>query len=52
LPLPFLRTKEAGRFIGVSCRTLQKHRIHATGPKYSKIGARIIYAATDLRDWA
>jgi hypothetical protein len=52
LPLPFLRTEEPARFIGVSCRTLEKHRIYGTGPKYSKIGGRIIYAVTDLRDWA
>jgi hypothetical protein len=52
LPLPFLRTKEAARFIGVSCRTLEKHRTYGTGPNYSKIGGRIIYPVTDLRDWA
>jgi hypothetical protein len=49
---PFLRTQEAARFIGVSWRTLEKHRIYGTGSKYSKIGGRIIYAVTDLRDWA
>jgi hypothetical protein len=52
LPLPFLRAKEAASFIGVSCRTLEKHRINGTGPKYSKIGGRIIYAVTDLGEWA
>ena len=52
LPLPFLRTKEAARFIGVSSRTLEKHRIYGTGPNYSKIGGRIIYAVADLREWA
>jgi hypothetical protein len=52
LPLPFLRTQEAARFIGVSCRTLEKHRTYGTGPQYSKVGGRIIYAVTDLRDWA
>jgi hypothetical protein len=52
LPLPFLRAKEAARFIGVSCRTLEKHRINGTGPKYSKIPGRIIYAVTDLGEWA
>jgi hypothetical protein len=51
LPLPFLRTKEAARFIGVSSRTLEKHRIYGTGPNYSKVGGRIIYAVKDLRDW-
>jgi hypothetical protein len=51
LPLPFLRTKEAALFIGVSCRTLEKHRICGTGPNYGKIGGRIIYVVTDLRGW-
>ena len=51
LPLPFLRTQEAARFIGLSCRTLEKHRIYGTGPKYSKVGGRIIYAVSDLREW-
>jgi hypothetical protein len=51
LPLPFLRTKEAARFIGVSSRTLEKHRTYGTGPNYSKIGGRIIYAVTDLGEW-
>ncbi len=51
LPLPFLRTEEAARFVGVSRRTLEKHRIYGTGPNYSKIGGRIIYAVTDLREW-
>ena len=51
LPLPFLRTKEAARFIGVSPHTLEKHRIYGTGPQYSKVGGRIIYAVSDLREW-
>jgi predicted DNA-binding transcriptional regulator AlpA len=51
LPLPFLRTQEAARFIGLSRRTLEKHRIYGTGPKYSKIGGRIVYAVSDLREW-
>ena len=52
LPLPFLRTQEAARFIGLSFRTLEKYRIYGTGPKYSKIGGRIIYAVSDLREWS
>jgi predicted DNA-binding transcriptional regulator AlpA len=51
LPLPFLRTQEAARFVGVSPHTLEKHRIFGTGPKYNKIGGRIIYAVSDLREW-
>jgi predicted DNA-binding transcriptional regulator AlpA len=43
LPLPFLRTQEAARFTGVSTRTLEKHRSFGTGPKYNKIGGRVVY---------
>jgi hypothetical protein len=52
LPLPFLRTKEAALFIGVSCGTLEKHRSYGTGPNDRGIGRRIIYVVTDLREWA
>ena len=51
LPLPFLRTQDAARCIGLSYRTLEKYRIAGTGPKYSKIGTRIVYAVSDLTEW-
>jgi hypothetical protein len=49
LPPSILLTKEAA---GVSCRTLEKHRIYGTGPNDRGIGRRIIYVVTDLREWA
>jgi hypothetical protein len=51
LPQPFLRTKEAARFVGVSPRTLEKHRSYGTGPIFSKVGGRILYALSDLTEW-
>ncbi len=48
----FLRKPEAGRFLGLSGRTLEKHRTFGTGPRYRKIGGRVIYAVSDLLDWA
>jgi hypothetical protein len=51
LPLPFLRTQEAARFIRLSYRTLEKYRVYGSGPKYSKIGGRIVYTVSDLREW-
>jgi predicted DNA-binding transcriptional regulator AlpA len=51
LPLPYLRTQEAARLIGLSFRTLEKHRSAGTGPEYSKVGRRIVYAVSDLRAW-
>jgi hypothetical protein len=39
-PPRYLRTPEASRFVGLSIRTLEKHRIYGTGPCYSKLGGR------------
>src|SRR5258708_35285747 len=52
LPPRFLRTPEAARFLGLSGRTLEKHRTYGTGPKYRKIGGRVVYALDDLQAWA
>lgn len=51
LPPRFLRTQEAARFLGVSLRTLEKHRTYGTGPLYRKIGGRVVYAVGDLEAW-
>ncbi len=52
LPPRFLRTPEAARFLGLSGRTLEKHRTYGTGPAYRKLGGRVVYAIDDLRAWA
>jgi predicted DNA-binding transcriptional regulator AlpA len=52
LPHRFLRTPEAARFLGLSGRTLEKHRVYGTGPRYRKIGGRVVYAIDDLTAWA
>ncbi len=52
LPPRFLSTREAARFLGLSGRTLEKHRTYGTGPTYRKIGGRVIYALEDLKAWA
>ncbi|WP_316195267.1 MULTISPECIES: helix-turn-helix domain-containing protein [unclassified Bradyrhizobium] len=48
----YLRTSEAARYLSLSPRTLEKHRIYGTGPAYRKIGGRVIYAIADLKAWA
>ena len=47
-PARFLRTTEAGRFLGLSGRTQEKHRTFGTGPRYRKIGGRVIYRLEDI----
>jgi hypothetical protein len=51
LPARLLRTAEAGRFLSLSGRILEKHRTFRTGPIYRKIGGRVVYAITDLQAW-
>jgi predicted DNA-binding transcriptional regulator AlpA len=51
LPPRFLRTKEAAHFVGLSARTLEKHRTYGTGPSYRKLGGRVVYAVDDLQAW-
>ncbi|WP_340643900.1 DNA-binding protein [Phenylobacterium sp.] len=52
MPPRLLRTSEAGHFLGLSGRTLEKHRTYGTGPIYRKIGGRVVYAIDDLQTWA
>ena len=51
LPPRYLRTPEAARFLGLSGRTLEKHRTYGTGPRYSKLGGRVVYRLEDLQAW-
>ena len=51
-PDRYLRTPEAARFLGLSPRTLEKHRTYGTGPTYRKLGGRIVYVLDDLKRWA
>jgi len=51
LPQRYLRTPEAARFVGLSIRTLEKHRIYGTGPRYSKLGGRVVYRVEDNTRW-
>lgn len=51
LPPRYLRTPEAARVLGLSHRTLEKHRTYGTGPAYRKIGGRVVYDPADLQAW-
>lgn len=48
----FLTNDEAAAFLRLSPRTLEKQRVLGGGPRYRKFGARVLYAAEDLRAWA
>ena len=52
IPPRYLRTQEAARFLGLSERTLEKHRTYGTGPTYRKLGGRVVYSVNELEAWA
>lgn len=47
----YLRTPDAALRLGLSPRTLEKHRCYGTGPAYHKLGGRVVYAIDVLDAW-
>jgi hypothetical protein len=43
-----LSVREAARILGVSTSWLNKARVYGGGPRYAKIGFRVVYDPTDL----
>lgn len=40
--------EEAGAYIGVSPRTLDRWRTDGTGPRFSRVNGRVLYRVKDL----
>jgi predicted DNA-binding transcriptional regulator AlpA len=51
-PQRLLSTPDAALLVGLSARTLEKHRCYGTGPLYRKLGGRVVYAVDDLMRWS
>lgn len=49
---PFLTTAEAGTYVGLSRRTLEKMRTAGNGPIYRKHGRYVRYHIADLDAWS
>lgn len=47
----FLTQAEAAELLRVSPRTLERHRVAGTGPRFVKAGRRVLYRQSDLDDW-
>ncbi len=48
----YLNQTDAGAFLGLSPRTLERFRVDGRGPRYLKLGRRVAYAREDLMSWA
>jgi predicted DNA-binding transcriptional regulator AlpA len=42
---------EAAHYLGISASTLSKLRVFGGGPKFYKLGRRVVYDSSDLDDW-
>ncbi|HEY1612343.1 MAG TPA: helix-turn-helix domain-containing protein [Rhizomicrobium sp.] len=49
---PFLNTRQAGAYVGLSGRTLEKMRCHGGGPEYRKHGRYVRYHIEALDAWS
>ena len=48
----YLNTHQAGEYLGLSPRTLDRYRVKGSGPIYHRFGGRVRYLAADLDAWA
>ena len=46
-----LDQRKAAEILGVSVRTLERHRITGTGPQFCRLGRLVRYRECDLDDW-
>lgn len=46
-----LNQKQAARVLGISVRTLERHRVAGTGPRWARLGRLVRYQQSDLTAW-
>lgn len=46
-----LDQKSAAKLLRLSVRTLERHRLDGTGPRFCRLGRLIRYRQSDLREW-
>ena len=48
---PYRNTLEAAAYLMLQPSTLERYRIDGTGPKYSKLGDKVVYDVRRLDEW-
>ena len=51
VPVYAVNTEDAAAFVGLSVKTLANMRSDGTGPKYLKVGSKVLYRVRDLETW-
>ena len=44
-------TEQLAKLIDISPRTLQRWRLEGKGPKYFKLGSRVLYSEEQINEW-
>ena len=50
-PTDLLDTGEAAAYLHLSPRTLERYRVTGEGPRFLKLGRRVLYRRADLDTW-
>ena len=50
-PTDLLDTGEAAAYLHLSPRTLERYRVTGEGPRFLKLGRRVLYRRDDLDTW-
>jgi hypothetical protein len=48
----YLTQREAAEALRLSERTMERHRLTGTGPRFVKAGRRVLYRPSDIDTWA
>jgi predicted DNA-binding transcriptional regulator AlpA len=48
----FLTQAEAADLLRLSTRTLERYRVEGLGPKFAKLGRRVVYRRSEIDAWA
>ena len=46
-----LTTDEGAKYLRLSPRTLERYRVTGEGPRFLKVGRRVLYRQSDLDEW-
>jgi predicted DNA-binding transcriptional regulator AlpA len=46
-----LNQRQAAHILRLSVRTLERHRVAGTGPRFVRLGRLVRYREADLADW-
>ena len=49
---PYMDTRQAAAYLGLSRRSLEKWRLNGSGPTFRRFGRRRLYHLADLDAWA